>query len=402
MPRRRPFQPAELPEYVVRTGVELDDCLAHLRAHRRIGFDTEFIGEETYRPDLCLVQVATPERLYLIDPLTCGPLDGFWDLLHDPGRETIVHAGREEVRMCLFGTGSPPVNVVDLQIAAALVGLQFSIGYAALVGELLGVRMAKGETLTDWRRRPLTPAQMRYAYDDVRYLLPMWDRLADRLATLDRTGWAGEEFAAAVRRAVADDPAVEKWRKLKGIGNLRPRELAVVRGVFAWREGVARRQNRPARTVLRDDLIVEIARRSSGTPDDLGTLRGLPRNESAAITAAVADAVAVPAEAWPAAADRDNDPPHVGLLATLLGVVLADFAARSDLAPGLVATVSDLKALARARQPGGRPPPDSSLFAGWRAECVLPYLEAVLDGRMAVRVADPAAAAPLAVEEVGG
>ena len=402
MPRRRPYQSAELPEHVVRTDGELGDCLDHLRTHPRIGFDTEFIGEETYRPDLCLLQVATPERLYLIDPLTCGPLDGFWELLHDPDRQTLVHAGREEIRMCWFGTGSPPVNVVDLQIAAALVGLQYSIGYGALVAEILGVRMAKGETLTDWRRRPLTPAQMQYAYDDVRYLLPMWDRLADRLDTLDRVGWATEEFATAVRRAVVGDPTVEKWRKLRGIGNLRPRELAAVRAVFAWRETIALRQNRPVRTVLRDDLIVEIARRSSGTNVDLSTLRGLPKNESATITARVAEALAAPAETWPTAADRDNDPPHVGLLASLLGVILNDFAARSDLAPGLVATVSDLKALARARQPGGRPPPDSPLFTGWRAECVLPYLEAVLDGQLCVTVADPTAAAPLAVRAVDG
>jgi len=193
---RRPGKRPALPEQLVTHPAQLSACLAHLAKAPLVGFDTEFVGEDAYRPELCLVQVSTAEQLFVIDPFECGPLDGFWELLHDPARVVMVHAGREEIRMCRFGSGKPPANLFDVQVAAALVGLQYPIGYAGLVQELLGVRMTKGETLTDWRRRPLSEAQTRYAFDDVRFLLPAWDRLHKKLTSLHRLGWAADEFAA--------------------------------------------------------------------------------------------------------------------------------------------------------------------------------------------------------------
>src|SRR5262249_46780268 len=206
MPRRspNPGTPPALPENLITHAADLTTCLEHLAAAPVIGFDTEFVGEDAYRPELCLVQVATAERLFVIDPYAAGPLDAFWKLLLDPARTTVVHAGREEVRMCNFRAGAPPANVFDVQLAAGLVGLTYPIGYSGLVNELLGQRMTKGETLTDWRRRPLSPAQLRYAFDDVRFLLPLWKKLTDRLKHHKRLDWAGEEFATAVQKAVAD------------------------------------------------------------------------------------------------------------------------------------------------------------------------------------------------------
>src|SRR5262249_11762942 len=152
------------------------------------------VGEDTYHPHLCLIQVATEERLILIDPLTVGPLDAFWKLVTDPANLVVVHAGREEVRLCRLWTGQPPGNLFDLQIAAGLVGLAYPLGHGALVNQLLGVQLTKAETLTEWRERPLTRAQVRYAFDDVRYLLPLWKQLAQRLDRLGRADWAREEF----------------------------------------------------------------------------------------------------------------------------------------------------------------------------------------------------------------
>lgn len=259
------------------------------------------------------------------------------------------------------------------------------------------MRARKGETLTDWRRRPLTHAQIRYAFDDVRFLLPLHHWLTTRMKRLDRLGWAEEEFAGYVREWVSDEAAAEKWRRLKGLGGLDRRELAVAREVFAWREGFAARVNRPPRTVLRDDLIAEIARRPPTRADDLATLRGLPRGEAGAILTAVRAAAAVPDADLPVPAERENDPPHVAALAGLLGVVLADVTARLRIASNLVATAQDLKGLVRARQPGGELPADSPLACGWRAAAVRPHLDAVLDGRAAVRVADPASTTPLSL-----
>src|SRR6516164_2393257 len=124
----------DLVEELVTQPAELAACCAYHATCPRFGFDTEFVGENTYHPHLCLVQVATPERLILIDPLSVGPLDAFWKLVVDPANEVVVHAGREEVRLCRYWTGQTPGNLVDLQLAAGLAGLAYPLGHGALVG----------------------------------------------------------------------------------------------------------------------------------------------------------------------------------------------------------------------------------------------------------------------------
>ena len=396
---RRPAKRPALPEQLVTHPAQLASCLAHLAKAPVIGFDTEFVGEDAYRPELCLVQVATAEELFVIDPFTCGPLDGFWELLLDPARTTVVHAGREDIRMCFFQAGKPPSHVFDVQIAAGLVGMTYPIGYAGLVHDLLRQRMQKGETLTDWRKRPLTPAQVRYAYDDVRFLLPAHRKLTDRLKKYKRLAWAEEEFATAVRKAVQDDMTVEKWRKIKGIGVLDRRGLAVAREVFRWRDRFAERLNRPPRFLMRDDLLIEVARRAPTHPDDLHALRGLPRGQEDLILEAVRKAKALPVSECPEPETRESDPPNVVLLGSLLGVVLSDFSVRHKLASNLVASGSDLKALARSRA-GGEPLPDVPLCRGWRSKSVLPELLSLLSGDTAIRVADPRASDPLELVEL--
>jgi len=399
MARRRIAATLQLPESVVERPSDLAEALDHIGACPVLGLDTEFVGEDSFRPDLCLVQVSTPERLILLDPLACGPLDEFWSLLLDPRRAVVVHAGREEVRMCRFAVGKPPAKVFDLQIAAGLLGFNYPIGYAALVHEVLGTRMTKGETLTDWRRRPLSDNQVRYAFDDVRYLLPLYAWCLARLRKHDRTGWAVEEFATFLRRATGDEPNVERWRRVKGLGSLNRKELAVARELYEWRDQFAERVNRPTRFIMRDEVIVEIARRGQSATENLDELRGVPRNEIGTIAAAVKRGLAVAPADYPELAERDNDPPHVTMLSNLLNVVLAEFCNRESIAPNLVATTSDLKALVRSRQENGGPV-DSALFAGWRSRAVLPCLEAVLEGKSVLRVTDPRSATPLSVEDL--
>ncbi len=396
---RRPVKRPSLPEHFVTTPEQLGVCLDHLAEMPLVGFDTEFVGEDAYRPELCLVQVSTAEQLFVIDPYECGSLDGFWDLLLDPKRTVIVHAGREDVRMCHFQSGGAPPNVFDLQIAAGLVGMTYPIGYAGLVHDLLHQRMTKGETLTDWRQRPLTPAQVRYAYDDVRFLLPAHRKLTERLKRHKRLEWAQEEFATAVRKAVADDVTVERWRKIKGIGALNRRELAVAREVYGWRDKFAERLNRPPRFLMRDDLLIEITKRGPTKAEELHTVRGLPRGQEDAIIEAIRRAKALPPEQCPEPEARDNDTSNIVLLGNLLNVVLADFSGRNRLAANLVSSGSDLKAIVRSRV-YGESLPDVALCRGWRAKAVLPELLAILSGDTAIRVADPKAADPLELVEL--
>ena len=379
---------SEVREEIVSTPEELTACCEHLAKCPMIGFDTEFVGEDTYHPSLCLVQVAAPDRLFLIDPLTAGPIDAFWKLLLDPDRVVVVHAGREEVRLCRLWTGQVPANLFDLQLAAGLVGLPYPIGHGTLVGQVVGVHLSKGETLTEWRTRPLTPAQIRYAFDDVRYLLPAWLKLNAKLEKLGRLDWAKEEFSRLAVAAAPEEPDTERWRKLRGLGSLDRRRLAAVRELYRWRDEMAARANRPARVILRDDLIIEIARRNPMHDRDLQVVRGLGHRDLGAILDAVARARALPPEQLPAAVDRDQDPPQVAWVTNVLNAVLGDLCARRELAANLVASTSDVRLLVRAARARAPLPEESSLTHGWRAAHVLPDLLAVLEGKRSLRIAD--------------
>jgi ribonuclease D len=375
---------------------EFHNCCDQLAGHSVIGFDTEFIGEATFHPQLCLLQVAIPDSLFVIDPLAVGPLDRFWQLATDPSRTVVVHAGREEIRICRQACGQTPSKLFDLQLAAGLTGIGYPVGYAALVQQVLQWPLAKGETLSDWSRRPLTDQQLRYAFDDVRFLLPLHAELDRQLAKLNRKDWLADEVADLVQHALIDGPEAERWRKLKGIGSLDPRRLAVVRELFHWRDEIAQRHNRPARAVLRDDLLVEIARRNPRSERDLSVLRGVPSKDHEDILAAVRRARELPPDRWPIPAERDFEPPTVSLVTNLLLAVLADLCVRWSLTPALVATTGDIKRLVRAWH-DRRPElvDESSLGHGWRAVHVRPVLESVLHGQRALRVADARRNAPL-------
>jgi ribonuclease D len=393
--------PPLLPEQIITRPDELAKCCAYLASCPRFGFDTEFVGEDTYHPRLCLVQVATADRLILIDPLTSGPLDAFWRLVVEPQKLVVVHAGREEVRLCHFWSGQMPGNLFDLQIAAGLAGLPYPLGHGALVHQVLGIQLAKAETLTEWRDRPLTAQQIRYAFDDVRYLLPLWERISERLQSWKRIEWAREEFARLAVNAAPVEAAVERWRKLRGLGSLDRRRLAVVRELSRWREATAEKTNRPARSIVRDDLLIEIARRNPSRERDLQVIRGLPRRDLSAILQIVKAAMALPLDQCPEAFEREQDPGQVPLITNLLTAVLGNFCARHNLAANLVANTQDLKQLVRARLQNLTLPKNSQLTYGWRATHVLPLLLSVLDGRCSIRVTDIDAEAPLAVSDVG-
>ncbi len=385
----------ELAEKIIASPESLQACCATLAACPVIGFDTEFVGEETYHPRLCLIQVATPKGLFLIDPFATGPLDEFWKLLLDPARLVIVHAGREEIRLCRLWSGQTPANLFDLQLAAGLAGYPFPLGHGALVGQLLGVRLSKAETLTEWRRRPLTPEQIRYAFDDVRYLLRAYERLNQRLNKLGRADWAKEEFVRLTQMSSPEDPTTEeRWRKLKGAGSLDRRKLAIVRALYHWREEKAAQLNRPARTIVRDDLLVEIARRSPTKVRDLQVVRGLATRDLEPIVEIVQQARQTPLEKCPSPTEREQDPPQLAMISGILIAVLGDYCVRAKLAQNLVASNNDLRELVRAKL-ASEPLPDLPLTRGWRAAHILPRLVSILDGQHAVRIADVHAEAPL-------
>jgi ribonuclease D len=312
-----------------------------------------------------------------------------------------MHAAGEDLRICKLRAGRLPQRVFDVQIAAALVGFGYPLSLGTLVGQTLGVAVPGGETRTDWRRRPLSPGQIRYALDDVRFLLDIADLLRDRLQRRGRTSWAEAEFADFLdqieRRADED-----RWRRLPGIHQLSRRGLEIARRLVEWRQEDARRANRPLRQVLRDDLLVAIARRQPASRRDLEALRDFNRpallGKAGEILAVIAAAQRVPAEELPEPAERREEGSGLSMVVSLLAASLTQCCAQHQVAPGLVGTTGDLKDLIRWHtegQPEGRRP---ALIRGWREEVCGRTLLDVLAGRRALRVVDPLADVPVALE----
>jgi ribonuclease D len=376
---------------------KLQEAVDHLAQAGIIGFDTEFVGEHSFHPELCLIQVATPDRLMLIDPQTAGPLDAFWDLLKTGQVLVVVHAGREEIRQCIRATGVAPLRCFDVQIAAGLVGLGHPLGHASLVNQLLGANLSKTETLTDWRTRPLTPQQVRYAYDDVRFLLPLFKKLRDKLARLERLEWAEDEFARLGVLATDESPSnKERWRKVKGASSLLPRQLAVLRELFAWRQEKAEQLNRPIRTLIRDEIMVDLIKRDPRSVQDLVGMRGLgiARRDLESLLQAIERGRQSPTDQHPRMPEKELDPPQVSVLIDFLQVILGHLALQMKLSPSLVCTVSDLRTVVKSALQESAPG-TSLLDIGWRAKHIRPLLDAVLNGEYALRVGKLETSVPL-------
>jgi len=367
---------------------------------RVIAFDTEFVSEGNYRPELCLIQVATDEHLAVIDPLTIDDLTPFWSVLADGEHVSIAHAAREELRFCLDSVKKRPANLFDTQIAAGLVGLEYPASFANLVQKILGTALPKGETRTDWRRRPLSARQIDYALHDVIPLAPLFDDLSKRLQRLGRTTWLDDEMQQWQSGVEAYETQQVQWRRVKGIANLSSRSLAVLRELWIWRDDIARSRNSPAKRVLRDDLMVELAKIQSSDEARISSIRGLERRDLQRqlpqISAVIAKALALAKSECPPSARRKSSP-QLTVLGQFLNTALSSICRAANLAPGIVGGVQDLRDLAAYRlnldpQKSGEKP---ALAQGWRAEIVGCVIDDLLEGKTAIMIHDPLSDQPL-------
>lgn len=388
----------------ITTPAQLADFCRRLAQADRIGIDTEFVSEDTFRPELCLIQVVTEHDLAVIDPFRVGDLRAFWNILADGDHSTIVHAAREEVNFALHACGKPPANLFDTQLAAAFCSNEYPASYGSVVTRFLSARPAKGEQRTDWRRRPLTHEQIDYALEDVRYLLPLYETLGRKLQRLNRLEWLGEEMERWLTdlQDARDNP---RWRRVSGLGNLSPRSLAIVRELWMWRREEAERRDVPPRRVLRDDLLVEIAKRKSDTVEKVRALRGMHRgmkNEMlTGIAAAVKSGLEAPLEEIQRSSS-DAAPPQLNLLGQFLSPALSSICRNANVATSLAGTATDVRDLIAYRLgfngSGNDEPP--LLAIGWRAELVGHLIEELLAGQKSIRIEDPLSEHPLAFDPV--
>ena len=369
------------------------ESLCHsLRQSPRLALDTEFVGEDTFIPRLELIQVATATTAAVIDfpaVQASGSLGVFWDLICDAKIEKIVHAGRQDLDLFATHAGQIPKPFFDTQIAAAMVGYGAQVAYANLVQRLHGTKLAKAHTFTNWSARPLSDDQIAYALEDVEFLLSIHSHLQDRLSTLGRLEWVSEEFAR-LETAVGEksrEPQ-ERYQRIRGWDTLKPKGAAVLRELAAWREAEARRRNVPRGRVMRDEVLLQLARHPPKSINELRGLRGVHCSEvdrqGGQLLAAITSALALPPSAWPEVpSERKPDPESTGIV-ELLQAVLKARAAEEGIAPTMLATSADLQILVEAKQ--NRTALDVPILRGWRRELAGDLLLQVLDGAVTITV----------------
>jgi ribonuclease D len=393
-----------VPTPIITRQSDLEALCERVEAAKIVGFDTEFVSEDTFHPELCLVQVVTPDELAVIDPQSVE-IKPFWQVLARGDRITVFHAGREELSFMLRSVGAAPTRIFDVQLAAGFCTNEYPASYGSVVGKFLGRQPMKGEQRTDWRRRPLTDAQINYALEDVRYLLPLYDRLTDVLTRRKRLEWFEQE-QVDWQQNIVDAQDRKDWRRVSGIGTLNARNLAIVRELWLWRLEEAKRLNQPAKRLLRDDLLVEIAKRKTDQPDQILAIRGLQRGDLRRKAKELADCVRRGLDAPLERSERSGQgepPPQLNLLGQYLTPALTSICRKAEVAASMVGTASDVRELIAYRYGfnGVADPQETpSLLQGWRAELVGNLLDDLLSGKKSIRIADPKNEDPLAFDDV--
>jgi ribonuclease D len=384
-----PREPKATEFLIIERSDQLVEYCTRARSHARFAFDTEFVMEDRYEPEVCLIQLATQDGVALIDPYLKIDLEPVWKLICDGQVETIVHAGQEDLALCVQHTGQFPQNIFDVQIAAGFVGLDYPVSLQKLIQAVLQIRLHKAKTLTDWRRRPLTAAQLRYAAEDVCHLLAVRQKLGERLKRLDRAEWAAEEFAHFQRPDAYGRADGQFSPRVKGITTLRGRSMSIARQLLTWRDELARKLNRPARAVLKDHLLIEISRLELTSFSEIRDLRGLNISDKQIqnLAKVVELAKTLPPEKSEPAAQADFETPQETILIALATAVIRSYCIEHELAYGLVATKKAIRDLIRHRTSRrSRKPEDVDLLNGWRAKTVGALLDELLAGRRTVRV----------------
>lgn len=380
----------------IRDAEALSEAVEALCSAPVVALDTEFMRERTYFARLCLIQMATTEASYLIDAIALeGKLEPLARVLGAPGVVKIVHAGSQDIEILLRATGSTVAPVFDTQIAATLAGFPTQVGYAQLAHDLLGVKIDKSDTFTDWSVRPLSETQLVYAEADVLHLPEVYRLLHERLVREGRLGWLADDFERLADPATYEvDPRVQ-YRRVKRASSLDRRSLAVLRELAAWRETEAQRRDTPKRWLISDESLIEVARRRPASASELAAIRGVndrvaSRNASA-VLAAIEAGMAVPDDELPRLPKRDRIPTDAQPVADLLNAVLRVRAREHGVAPGLIASRDDLERFAAGDREG------HPLSSGWRHTLAGAELGAILDGTVSVAVVD----GKLAVSAVG-
>jgi ribonuclease D len=377
-----PIPDADIPDGVpafkgkpelITTNDALAKLIEHLRAAGSFAYDSEFIGESSYHPLLCLLQTATVDHVGLIDPIAEGlDLTPFWELLADDKIEKIVHAGAQDVEPVHRLINKPVANLFDTQITAGFVAMTYPASLAKLTLVTTGIQLAKGLTFTQWDARPFSAKQLRYAADDVRYLPAVAAEVKRRLAKTGHTAWVKAECDALCEPGqyrFSTETAVEKVR---GSGSLAGSQLNALLDLAVWRDAAAREADLPARAFLKDEILVDLVRNRPKTPEQLNRIRNLPRpvveRHGAKLMALIAEGLAKPYEGE--APERTAEPTvEQKFAADVLWTAAQAICQSQSIDPAAVTSRQEIGELYRALSEE-KSPDDLRLMTGWRREAL--------------------------------
>jgi ribonuclease D len=351
---------------LIATTDALAAACSRLSQHPFVTVDTEFLRETTYYPKLCLIQMASTDEAFLVDPLADGiDLSPFMALMADPNVVKVFHSARQDLEIVWNLGGLVPAPLFDSQVAAMVCGYGDSVSYEQLVNDLAKARVDKSSRFTDWSRRPLTEAQLTYALSDVTHLVQVYEALMAQLRESGRLSWLGEEMAVLTSPETYKADPENAWRRLAG--RLRkPREIAVLMEISAWREREAQSRDVPRGRILKDDALVDVAVSAPRDVEALGRLRSIPNGfersrTGGEILAAVERGLARDPKTVPVP-ERSRRSASAGAVVELLKVLLKAVAETEGVAPKIIATVDDLEAI--AEDDGA----DVPSLHGWRRE----------------------------------
>jgi len=371
---------------LVTTTEALEGALAHVREKGVFAYDTEFIGEESYWPRICVVQLATTERVILVDAFAVPDLRPIFELVADPTLLTIVHAGTQDLEPVRRLLGREPANTLDVQVAAAFAEMPWPAGLEKLVERFAGHRLSKGHTFTNWDARPLTASQLRYAADDVRYLPLVWERLRCELESRGSLAWALRECELSVKIPARFDEESQIRRTLKS-WPMKPAQIPILRLLTRLRDEIARKEDLPHRVVMPDETLAEIVKHRPVSAQQLGAVRGLPKRFAQKYGDSIAQSVEEGGKLPPEKLQHGKNLEESGEDRARIDALLAIISARCiamGLAPGMVVTRGDLSRwwMTRASQK-----PEALFEPGdWRIDAVGNWLDEFLRGEATVTI----------------
>lgn len=327
-----------------------------------VAVDTEFVRDRTYYPRLCLLQLAFDQQLVLVDPLADIDLAPLFAALQRPELVKVLHAARQDLEIFYLLGNFVPQPVFDTQMAAACLGMGEQLSYTNLVAGELEVALGKSHARTDWQRRPLSEAQLRYAADDVEYLLKLYKNLGARLASSGRDNWLADSFRQLASSELYEIRPAEAWRRIRPARKLKGKRRTRIKRLAAWREQLAMEKDLPRRWVIADQPLLELAAHDGSDIRALAKVPGVPERLIRQQSQQLCDLLNVGDsecrdEANPDRQTSGKEQRKLKMLAELVRVRAEEIGT----SPALLATRSELKAFLRE-------PDNSSLLAGWRRE----------------------------------